>query len=241
MTFSLKRNRIDKIPREKILAELRRVAEHYGNRYFTGREFNSVSELCKRQAVMATFGSWDAALEATGLELRPHKNHRKDRASDQELFVELERIWQMIGHRPSRAEWEASSPKFHYSTYKLHFGTWINACARFIDSKSGAIFVDNERLVSSNPAGVNLSNHSNIVEEDKRNIPLKLRLTVLDRDGFTCVLCGRSPATQRGVELHIDHSIPFSKGGKTVLTNLRTLCRECNLGKGSDYTSLRPT
>lgn len=64
-----------------------------------------------------------------------------------------------------------------------------------------------------------------------RNIPLGMRIRVLDKDNFKCVFCGRSPATDIGINLHIDHIIPFSKGGKTTLENLQTLCEECNLGK----------
>ena len=52
------------------------------------------------------------------------------------------------------------------------------------------------------------------------------------RDG-RCVFCGRSPAMDKGVVLHIDHKMPFSKGGTTSLDNLQTLCYECNLGKGN--------
>ncbi|WP_343324290.1 HNH endonuclease signature motif containing protein [Streptococcus sp. Marseille-P8640] len=33
------------------------------------------------------------------------------------------------------------------------------------------------------------------------------------------------------VVLHVDHIIPWSKGGETVLGNLQTLCSKCNLGK----------
>jgi 5-methylcytosine-specific restriction endonuclease McrA len=66
----------------------------------------------------------------------------------------------------------------------------------------------------------------------KRSIPLKLRYDVLKRDGFRCVLCGRSPATVRTVKLHVDHLEPEAKGGPTVIENLRTLCEECNVGRG---------
>lgn len=70
-------------------------------------------------------------------------------------------------------------------------------------------------------------------ECDKREIKLGLRYTVLKRDSFRCVICGRSPATHLGVVLHVDHIIPWSGDGKTILDNLRSLCQECNLGKGS--------
>jgi 5-methylcytosine-specific restriction endonuclease McrA len=36
-----------------------------------------------------------------------------------------------------------------------------------------------------------------------------------------------------GVELHVDHVTPWSKGGETTLANLQTLCNKCNLGKGA--------
>ncbi len=46
-----------------------------------------------------------------------------------------------------------------------------------------------------------------------------------------CQICGRS--AKDGAILHIDHIIPISKGGRTEIDNLRTLCQSCNLGKGS--------
>ena len=65
-----------------------------------------------------------------------------------------------------------------------------------------------------------------------RVISDKLRYTVLKRDNFKCCACGASPAKDPSVELHIDHIIPWSKGGKTELDNLQTLCSKCNIGKG---------
>lgn len=44
---------------------------------------------------------------------------------------------------------------------------------------------------------------------------------------------GKSPSSDIGTKLHVDHIKPFSKGGKTVLENLQTLCFDCNLGKGN--------
>lgn len=63
---------------------------------------------------------------------------------------------------------------------------------------------------------------------------LKIRITVLDRDGFKCCYCGRSPQIEEGVILHIDHKIPKERGGSDSYDNLITACQECNLGK-NDY------
>ena len=61
----------------------------------------------------------------------------------------------------------------------------------------------------------------------------RMRYAVLERDNFRCVACGKSPKTDESVILHIDHILPKSKGGLSVITNLQTLCRDCNLGKSN--------
>jgi len=66
-----------------------------------------------------------------------------------------------------------------------------------------------------------------------RDPSLRLRFKVMLRDNFTCQQCGASPAKQLGVELHVDHIFPWSKGGDTTLENLQTLCSNCNLGKSN--------
>ena len=232
MKYKLDRERIDKLPDSVVVDELRRVAEHYGLREFTRHEFDKVATSCKGTKVLNVFGSWKRALEATRLQLKPHKAPRKDRIPEQDLFAELERVWHELGHRPSRNEFEASSPKFSFSTYKTRFGGWVSACAAFIDFKSGG------SLLREEPEPSKIEENREVIKapippEEKRYIPLKLRLAVLKRDNFKCAFCGKSPATHSGVGLQIDHIVPFSKSGRTKLGNLQTLCDECNLGKGS--------
>ena len=65
----------------------------------------------------------------------------------------------------------------------------------------------------------------------------KMRYKILQRDDHRCVLCGRTAQESiaaSGYGLEVDHIIPVSKGGKTVESNLRTLCFACNRGKGAD-------
>lgn len=69
------------------------------------------------------------------------------------------------------------------------------------------------------------------MSETTRKISDKLRYQVLKRDNFKCCACGASPAKDPLVELHIDHIVPWSKGGTTTIDNLQTLCSKCNLGK----------
>jgi hypothetical protein len=68
------------------------------------------------------------------------------------------------------------------------------------------------------------------------NQPLRLRFQVLKRDGFRCHYCGSTPAE---TELQIDHVTPRAKGGLSVLDNLVTSCKACNLGKGDVLLTLQ--
>lgn len=77
-----------------------------------------------------------------------------------------------------------------------------------------------------------------------RNISAKLRAEVLDRNGFTCQMCGLTPGdmdayTGRLVRLHIGHIVDKSFGGKEELSNLRALCSSCNQG-AKNITSVKP-
>jgi len=210
------------------------VTVHYGQRYFTAKEFDAVAVRCKATTVLRMFGRWGAAIDAAGLVLRPYEKPRIDKISEHDLFVELERIWKLRGHRPSQAEWESSSPRLWYTTYTKRFGGWRNACLRIIKSKSGlssfAATNSSEAVVVPPSAG---TADTKAPKVRKRDIPLRIRLRVIDRDGYRCVACGRSPAIEAGVSLHVDHVLPFVCGGETTLENLQTLCDRCNLGKGA--------
>ncbi len=235
MKFTLDRPRRNRYSTDAIVDELLRVAAHFKNRHFTRHEFDEVATSCKGSVVLSRFGTWQAALKATNLVLSEHRRPRF-MISDIQLFDELGRIWRLLGHRPSKDEWDASDAKYSYTTYKTRFKGWVNACAAFIEYASSSA---NEPGSSSEPFRASQNRldvaSSGVVPADKiRQIPLKLRLRVLQRDNFKCALCGRSPALSPSTTLHLDHIHPFSKGGKTTLDNLRTLCRECNWGKGSD-------
>lgn len=70
-------------------------------------------------------------------------------------------------------------------------------------------------------------------KRERNKVTLKLRQKVLVRDGFRCVRCGASPQDGPEVRLEVDHIVPISRGGKTEMSNLQTLCQRCNRGKGA--------
>jgi hypothetical protein len=78
-----------------------------------------------------------------------------------------------------------------------------------------------------------------------RGISKETRAFVLDRNGFTCQMCGAvagedHPYDQgRKVRLQIGHIIDNSMGGTDDATNLRALCSVCNEG-AKNLTLPRP-
>lgn len=54
--------------------------------------------------------------------------------------------------------------------------------------------------------------------------------TMYARQNGVCPICGKTFDIR---EMHGDHIIPWSKGGKTTLDNGQMLCRVCNLKKGN--------
>lgn len=67
-------------------------------------------------------------------------------------------------------------------------------------------------------------------------ISAELRAFVLDRNGFTCQMCGAGAGEPHPTDssmktrLHIGHIVDLSHGGKNEPQNLRALCSVCNGG-----------
>ena len=79
-----------------------------------------------------------------------------------------------------------------------------------------------------------------------RTISKEIRAYVLDRNGFTCQMCGAVASEphphepSRMVRLHIGHIIDKSQGGTDEHSNLRALCSICNEG-ASNLTLDKPS
>jgi hypothetical protein len=78
-----------------------------------------------------------------------------------------------------------------------------------------------------------------------RQISKETRAFVLDRNGFTCQMCGAVAGEEhpydatRKTRLHLGHIIDKSMGGSDESANLRAVCSVCNEG-ASNATLTRP-
>lgn len=70
----------------------------------------------------------------------------------------------------------------------------------------------------------------------KRNISKETRAWVLERNGYTCQMCGVAAGdpdpfnSSRTVRLTMGHIVDKSKGGEDTPQNLRAVCTNCNEG-----------
>lgn len=231
MEYKYERHRADKYRKEQVLPVLLAAAKHFAFVEFSLQDFISAKFGISRGGVESAYDSWSEAMRALRIELRSQgielATKSTKRISDDQLFIEMERIWNALGHRPSRNEWEKVGSKYSSQPYKTRFEGWSKACLRFLEWKMGKPVVIEFQETVKTPQQI-VPN-----ESLPRGPSDRLRLRVLDRDGFRCVLCGRSPAIERGIVLHLDHIVPYSKGGRTVYENLRTLCAACNQGRGN--------
>jgi hypothetical protein len=214
--FKLSRVKGAPVSNESLLEDLKRVAILEGNAKVTQSVYRQLGAY-DESTISRRFGTWNRALTLAGIQTA----HETD-LPDERLFENLLILWQHHGRQPRRAELACEPSIISQSPYNRRFGSWTAALEAFIRYM-------NEQAVE--PLSVPTSQSKK--RRTGRDPSLRLRFRVLQRDSFSCRTCGASPAKTVGVELHVDHIIPWSEGGETELANLQTLCLPCNLGKGA--------
>lgn len=65
------------------------------------------------------------------------------------------------------------------------------------------------------------------LKAQRKSLPLAMRYAALERDHYTCKLCGNRPEDGHRIEVdHIDNDATHNE-----LSNLQVLCDDCNKGK----------
>ncbi len=220
-----------------LIKDLLRVAELLEKKIVTSTEYYEHGRY-SFPTITERFGTWSnfvdkASLEQTGF-IR--------KIEDEELFTEIERIWTTLGRQPTTTDMKKGISKHSLDTFTRRFGGWRNALSGFIeyiksdDDNSSTYNKDSSYAeeVEVSTKEIEVTKPIKLTpKRTPRNINLKLRFKVLVRDNFKCCYCGASPAKDPNVILHVDHILPWSKGGETVWENLKAACSTCNFGKNN--------
>lgn len=239
---------------ELLLAELKEIASKISSAVVTFRDYKKYGGIHSIATFQNHFGSWANALKKIGKHTGPG-GPGYVKYSNEELFAELQRIWEKLGRQPMFKEMKQYG-NISGVIYQTRFGSWLKAIHAFCldrEKDSGKsenvvinkelpekeeVIQDNNKILpeetdnTDNTEGVS---EKVLIMHTARTPSLRLRFNVLKRDNFKCVKCGRSPSTHPGLVLEIDHKNPYSKGGETVLGNLETLCLDCNRGKSNVF------
>jgi len=233
------KSELKRIKNEDYYADLQRIAKQLNKDTVLYEEYRQYGKYAAEH-VFSRFKTWDKALLAAGLQ---PTGLARSRIDEQTLFDELERIWTKLGRQPTSTDiTKGNISKYSLDTYKRRFGGWRNALKAFVEyiNLDSSEEIDEEELKENKINDKeNISKTVNVEKplqkkehRTSRNINARMRFKILKRDNFKCCACGASPAKDPSVDLHVDHIIPWAKGGETVVDNLQTLCSKCNLGKG---------
>lgn len=215
------------IPQDELLHDLKRVAKQLSLSSISVSTHNHNGSF-NAATVSRAFGSWAQALAAAGLGISASWHPK---VPDDDLFNNLATVWEAHGRQPKQSDMRAPVSRFSPDTYKRRFGSWRKALEAFVevanDMRASPMLV-RKKLPPRGANTVSLSKH-----HTPREPSWRLRFLVTRRDHFACRACGRSPASEVGVVLHVDHILPWSEGGETTMDNLQTLCEQCNIGKSN--------
>ena len=219
------------ITTQELIDDLIRVSNEIDKTTFTIGEYNEHGKFSSA-TYLKRFKTWNNTLKAAGL--IPFEVPSGIRISEYSLLEEIERIWIALGRQPTTTDIKNGISKYSLHAYERRFGTWRKALEFFVSYINGEQEVEkpveNDDVILPNDIQQRIAKADQI-HKTKRDINLRLRFKVMQRDNFKCCMCGASPATDPTVILHIDHIIPWAKGGETTIDNLQTLCSKCNLGK----------
>ena len=205
---------------EELIADLKRVALML-NKSSVTRDKQDKKGKFHSATYIRRFGSWHIALEKANLK----DNRTPMNLPEEKLFKNLEEIWIKLGKQPKYGDILKPFSKYSVDTYARRFGGWHKALEKFV------AYMNKEENTSSEEAIKNLEIEPSTKHKTSRTINWRLRFVVMRQDNFKCKNCGRSPATDPSIILHVDHIKAWAKSGETVLENLQTLCSVCNIGK----------
>ena len=217
-------------PDEELIADIQDVALKLKKNTVTISEYEEYGKF-HPSTLKRKFGSWFKVLELAQLEA----SRSKLNIPEKELYKNIEEVWISLGRQPKYDEIKKPFSKYSAGTYDKRFGSWGKALQKFVVYINSDNVIDSENELSEIEQPKDISAIGELKHKTKREISDRLRFRILMRDGFTCRKCGKSPIKEIGVELHVDHINPWSKGGETDPENLETKCQQCNLGKGNAF------
>jgi len=199
-----------------------------------------ISEWARRIRELRVEHGWPIASGATRDDLRPGEYRLEHDAPDEQLASDwrtLKTVRNMLGSGKARmlaylqAVYPRSADKEQLS-YVAKISEWPRRVRELAEEGWQIVSsIDDPALA---PGEYRLASFEQL--EPRAREAIKLRHRILDRDGYCCTACGRSPTTDR-VQLQVHHVVLVSEGGTNDPSNLVTLCKDCHAGRHALHRS----
>ena len=209
---------------EEIIERLKSYAQENKKEFVALTVFTRETGI-SQNAILRRFGTWTKLCKIAALNPKYARSVTKD-----SLFENLDNVWAYLKRQPRTKEMCQPISRISITQYNKFFKkSWFDICSEFLTWREAKLLNEKTsegvRKINSSDSGKKFDSISD-----------STRYRVLNRDKFKCVKCGRSPATDNSVILHVDHILPESKGGTNHLDNLQAMCSRCNFGKSNRFT-----
>lgn len=178
-----------------------------------------------RQEYLETAIIWAAAAEGKSIE-----SYMAEHQNDPSAV----HLWNYFR---SVIDWiQAIFPKKRKEMKGLPWGLFYNQHGKRTDLDPKRLELEIQRLMGDEDVTKKSGIYEYLLTGDERTLSIRAfdnreKLAAYERQHHKCVYCNQEFEFS---DMHGDHIIPWSKGGKTVAENCQMLCRDCNLRKGAD-------
>lgn len=162
---------------EELLNDLRRVADANDGKATQKlyKEYRkSVDPSIADDSTISKQIGWNKAVTLIGVELDKFQKNAK--ISEEELLDEILRLWAELGRQPTTTDLKNGLSKYPRGRFSARFGSWENALNCFVEWANTEGFVTPESVPVERSEGHLTS----------RDINLRLRFKVMQRDNFKC-------------------------------------------------------
>lgn len=177
-----------------------------------------------RQEYLETAISWAASAENKTIKI-----YMGEHQNDPTAIV----LWNYFR---SVIEWvRAIFPRTRKEMKGLPWGLYYNEHSSRTDLNPTQLESEIARLMGDEDVTKKSGIYEYLLTGDERKLSIRVfdkrdMLAAYEKQQHRCAICGGEFEFE---QMHGDHIVPWSRGGKTISENCQMLCRDCNLRKGA--------
>ena len=177
-----------------------------------------------RQEYLETALLW--ASNKDGIDIEEYMGKHQHDPTAQELWSYFRSVIEWV---------QAIFPKYRKEMKGLPWGLYYNQHGKRKDLDPAALEKEVQKLMGDEDVSKKSGIYEYLLTGEERLLSIRGfdrrdKLSAYERQGHKCAICGQEFEFE---EMQGDHTIPWSKGGKTVPENCQMLCTDCNLKKSN--------